>query len=217
MLTDILGRLSQFSLDLIEQFGYVGIAIVSFLENVFTPIPSEAVMPFAGVLVAQGKMDPIVVWLAAVVGGLAGSLVFYALGYWLGTERVYLFVDRWGKWFFISQKDLKKAEGWFNRFGQASVFVGRLIPQVRSFISIPAGMTRMPLLSFMMLTTIGSGIWLGFLVWIGYYFGHNYRVFLPIFDMIDILFVATVVILVLYFLYRKQDMIKTTLGRAYKK
>lgn len=217
MLTELLGTLSQFSLDLIERFGYLGIAVVSFLENVFTPIPSEAVMPFAGVLVAQGRMDPVAVWVAAVGGGLVGSLVFYALGYWLGTERVYLFVDRWGKWFFISRKDLQKAEGWFNRFGHASVFVGRLIPQVRSFISIPAGMTRMPLLPFMALTTIGSGIWLGFLVWIGYYFGHNYRVFMPIFDMIDILFVATVVILILFFLYRKQHTIKATLSKAYKK
>lgn len=212
MLSDLLAQLTTFSLNLIEQFGYVGIAIISFLENVFTPIPSEAVIPFAGVLVAQGKMNAIWVWVASMIGGVLGSLVFYYLGYLLGTERVYAFVAKWGKWFFIQSKDVDKSVQWFERFGNISVFLGRLIPQVRSFISIPAGITKMPLPSFIVLTTLGSGIWIGFLVWLGIFFGENFTIFEPFFDAIDIIFVLTVVIIAAYFLItrykQKGDSIK---------
>jgi membrane protein DedA with SNARE-associated domain len=204
MLTELLSLLSQYSLDLIERFGYIGIAVVSFLENVFTPIPSEVVIPFTGVLVAQGKMDPVLVWFAAVTGSIAGSMVFYGLGYWLGTNGLYLFVERWGKWLFISKKDIQKSERWFERFGNISVLIGRLIPQVRSFISIPAGITRMPFWTFVFLTGIGSGIWLAFLEWLGFYFGQNYTAFLPIFRVMDVIVVAVLVILLLYFIYRKK-------------
>jgi len=200
MISELLVYLTEFSLSLIERFGYVGIAIISFLENVFTPIPSEAVIPFAGVLVAQGKMNAIAVWISSMVGGVLGSLVFYYLGYWLGTERIYGFVAKWGKWLFIQTKDVDKSIRWFERFGNISVFLGRLIPQVRSFISIPAGITKMPLPSFIMLTTLGSGIWIGFLVWLGIFFGENFTIFEPFFDAIDVIFVVTVVIIAAYFL-----------------
>jgi len=210
MLSELLAQLTTFSLGLIEQFGYVGIAMISFLENVFTPIPSEAVIPFAGVLVAQGKMNAIWVWVSSMIGGLFGSFVFYYLGFMLGTERVYRFVDRWGKWFFIKRTDVDKSIAWFDRFGNISVFLGRLIPQVRSFISIPAGITKMSLPSFILLTTLGSGIWIGFLVWIGVFFGENFTVFEPFFDAIDIVFVITVVIVAAYFLITRYSMSRNT-------
>ena len=200
MITDILAYLTDYSLMLIEKFGYLGIAVISFLENVFTPIPSEAVIPFAGVLVAQGKMNAIAVWVSSMIGGILGSLVFYYLGYVLGLDRVYAFVRRWGKWFFLKTEDVDNSRKWFERFGEWSVFIGRLIPQVRSFISIPAGITRMNLPTFIVLTTLGSGIWIGFLEWIGIYFGENYHVFEPIFNAMDIVFVIVVVLGLAYFL-----------------
>ena len=209
MITEVLTWLTEFSLNLIDQFGYVGIAIISFLENVFTPIPSEAVLPFAGVLATQGRMNPLTAWVASMVGGVLGSLVFYYLGYWLGVARVYDFVGKYGKWVFLKVDDVTRSEKWFDRFGPASVLLGRLVPQVRSFISIPAGMTKMPLPQFLVLTTIGSGIWNGFLEWLGMYFGENYEVFLPIFRKIDIIFVLVVIALVGYFFWvrvvRKKD------------
>ncbi len=200
MISELLSQLTTFSLNLIEEFGYAGIAVISFLENVFTPIPSEAVIPFAGILVAQGKMDAIGVWIASTAGGLLGSLVFYYIGYVLGAERVYRFVARWGKWFFITKGDVDKSINWFNRFGGISVFFGRLIPQVRSFISIPAGITRMSPLSFALLTALGSGIWIGFLEWLGIFFGERFVLFEPFFKVIDVVFVLVVTIIAAYFL-----------------
>ncbi|MCA9390364.1 DedA family protein [candidate division WWE3 bacterium] len=201
MITELLSILSNYSLQLIDQFGYLGIAIVSFLENIFTPIPSEAVIPFAGVLVTQGKMNIFAVWASSMAGTLLGALVFYYLGHALGVERIYGLVDKWGKYFFIKQKDIQKSEDWFTRFGHVSVFLGRLIPQVRSLISIPAGITKMPLTSFLLLTTLGSGLWTAFLEWLGIYFGDNYTIFLPIFRKLDIIFIIVFVILLIYFLY----------------
>lgn len=209
MITAILEYLTTFSLDMIERFGYLGIAIISFLENVFTPIPSEAVIPFAGVLVTQGRMNAVAVWVASMVGGLLGSLVFYYFGYWLGIERMGAFVDKWGKYFFLRHDDVSKAQFWFERYGDKSVLIGRLIPQVRSFISIPAGMTKMPVGRFLFLTTVGSGIWIAFLEWLGIYLGENYTVFEPIFDAIDIVFVLVVLSLVGYFVFSRRKTAST--------
>lgn len=203
MITELLAILSNYSLDLIERFGYFGLALVSLLENIFTPIPSEAVIPFAGVLVAQGRMNLFGVWFSSMSGTLVGSVIFYYVGYWLGVDRLYPLVARWGKYFFITTQDIQKSQSWFNRFGTFSVLLGRLIPQVRSFISIPAGMTRMPLLQFVLFTTIGSGIWTAFLMWLGIYFGENYTVFLPIFRKLDIVFVLLVMLAVGYFVYTR--------------
>ena len=203
MITDLLTYLTELSLNIIDQFGYLGIAIISFLENVFTPIPSEAVLPFAGVLVTQGKMDPYAAWASSMVGGLLGSLVFYYFGYWLGVDRVYEFVGKYGKWFFLKIEDVTRSEKWFDRFGAPSVLIGRLVPQVRSFISIPAGMTKMPLPQFLFLTAVGSGIWNAFLEWLGIYFGENYETFLPILDKVDLIFVIVVFSLIAYFVWTR--------------
>lgn len=203
MITEFLAFLTNYSLNLIEKFGYLGLVIISFLENVFTPIPSEAVIPFAGVLVSQGRMDAVSVWAAVMLGGLLGSLVFYSLGYWLGMSRVHSFVQKWGKWLFLKIEDVQKSEQWFQRYGAVSVLIGRLIPQIRSFISIPAGITKMPLGQFLFLTAVGSGLWNVFLEWLGIYFGANYTVFLPIFRKLDAILVIVAFVIVLYFIFTR--------------
>lgn len=203
MFSQLLQTLAQFSLGLVSTFGYPGIVLVSFLENVFTPIPSEAVIPFAGVLVTQGRFNLISVVIVATLGSVLGSLVFYYLGYFLGTEKVRVLILRWGKYFFIREKDIDESEIWFEKYGVWAVLICRLIPQVRSFISIPAGFVKMPVWKFIFLTTLGTAVWLSFLVWLGVFFGQNFTRFLPYFQKVDIVFGFILLLIASYLIFRK--------------
>lgn len=203
MFSQLLQNLAQFSLGLVSSFGYRGIVLVSFLENVFTPIPSEAVMPFAGFLVTQGRFNLILVVIVATLGSVLGSLAFYYLGYFLGGKKVRDVILRWGKYFFIHEKDIDEAEKWLEKYGPAAVLICRVIPQVRSFISIPAGFVKMPLLKFISLTILGTMIWLSFLTGLGVFFGENYTRFLPYFQKVDLVFGLILLLVAFYLIFRK--------------
>lgn len=203
MVHRILEQLTQIGLDLIHRAGYIGVFLVSFLENVFTPVPSEAIIPLAGVLVAEGRFELISVIVSATLGSLAGAYVFYGVGYVMGTERIRGWIVRWGKYLFISEEDLDRAESWFRRYNTWAVLICRLVPLVRSFISIPAGYVKMPLLQFSLLTLIGTGVWSTILVYIGVIFGENYEMVLPYLDQLDVVVVVAIVALIAYWLYRK--------------
>lgn len=144
---------------IITFLGYPGIALVMMAENLFPPIPSELVMPFAGFLVAQGKFNLVGIIAAGTVGAVAGAVVLYYVGYWADEPVVRAFVRRWGKWFLLSEEDLDRAMEFFSKYGEPVIFFGRLIPIVRSLISLPAGMDKMPLGKFLLFTTLGSVIW----------------------------------------------------------
>ncbi len=139
--------------------GYPGIGFVMFSENIFPPIPSELVMPFAGFLIAEGQMDFTLSMVAGTLGALAGAVVLYYLGVWADERLIRNFVRRYGKFFLLSEADLDTALDYFERYGKAVVFFGRLIPIIRSLISVPAGMNRMPLGIFLAFTTIGTALW----------------------------------------------------------
>ena len=164
----MLGDLANWVQDVINQFGYFGVALLVVIENVFPPIPSEIVLPFAGFVAQQSadavkltQSDTTVVgmMIAATVGSVVGALILYFVSAAIGPERLRTFVERFGKWFGVKSTDLVRAEAWFDRRSNAAVLVGRCVPLIRSIVSIPAGFRRMKLTSFVALTAIGSAIW----------------------------------------------------------
>ena len=168
----MLGDLANWVQDVINQFGYFGVALLVVIENVFPPIPSEIVLPFAGFVAQQGasavnatagaaQSDTTVVgmMIAATVGSVVGALILYFVSAAIGPERLRGFVERFGKWFGVKSSDLVRAEAWFDRRSSAAVLVGRCVPLIRSIVSIPAGFRRMKLTSFVVLTAIGSAVW----------------------------------------------------------
>jgi membrane protein DedA with SNARE-associated domain len=158
-----------------ESLGYFGIALLMFLENLFPPIPSELIMPLAGFTVAQGKMSMPLAITAGVVGTLLGALPWYGGGWLLGKERLGQFLDRLPRWTGLGGEDITKSTKWFNRHGQKAVLLGRLVPGIRTLISIPAGIARMSPLPFLVYSTIGTLGWTALLTYSGYFLGANYK------------------------------------------
>lgn len=157
--------------NLMEVLGAPGVGIAILLENLFPPIPSEVVLPLAGFTVAQGSLNFVSVFIWSVLGSVIGAYVLYGIGAWLGADRLRKIAD----WMWLVEvSDVDKSLDWFDKYGKISVFFGRLIPGVRSLISIPAGIDRMNLFSFGVWTTLGSGIWNAILITLGYFLGDQY-------------------------------------------
>ena len=161
----MLGDLATWVQDVINQFGYFGVALLVVIENVFPPIPSEIVLPFAGFVAQQGsgaaQSDTSVIgmMIAATVGSVVGALILYYVSAAIGPDRLRAFVEKFGKWFGVKPADLVRAEAWFDRRSSLAVLVGRCVPLIRSIVSIPAGFRRMKLSSFVVLTALGSAVW----------------------------------------------------------
>lgn len=153
--------------DLMQSLGYPGIVLVIILENLFPPIPSEVILPFAGFLTTNGTFTITGVVAAATLGGILGTLPFYYLGRLFGRDRVYQLIGRYGRYARLTENDLRLAEDWFHRYGPWTVFFGRLVPIVRSLISIPAGVADMNLATFLGYTFIGTLSWNLVLVGVG--------------------------------------------------
>ncbi|WP_246737169.1 DedA family protein [Methylobacterium sp. DB0501] len=145
------------------------------LDNVFPPIPSELVMPLAGFVSARGQTSFVGVVISGTAGSLAGALIWYGVGRRLGHERLLRFAARHGRWLTLSPAEVERASAWFVRHGGGAVFLGRMIPGVRSLISVPAGVAGMPLVPFLAYSTMGSAIWTGLLATAGYRLGADYR------------------------------------------
>ncbi|MBW4489699.1 MAG: DedA family protein [Trichocoleus desertorum ATA4-8-CV12] len=158
-----------------NSLGYVGIGLLMFLENLFPPIPSELIMPLAGFTVFQGKMQFFYAVLAGVVGTVLGALPWYYAGKLLGEERLKALADRYGKWLSISSKDIDRADDWFDRYNAKAVFFCRLVPGVRTLISLPAGISGMPMVPFLIYSTLGTTLWVSLLTYAGYALGQNYH------------------------------------------
>ena len=154
--------------------GYVGIALLMFAENLFPPIPSELIMPLAGFTVAQGKMNFVLAVVAGLLGTMLGALPWYYAGKLLGEDRLKSLADQYGKWITVSSRDIDKADNWFDRHGSKAVFLGRLVPGIRTIISLPAGLSEMHLVPFLIYSTIGSALWIFGLTYAGYLLGDNY-------------------------------------------
>lgn len=158
----------------IATVGYAGVALLIALEVVFPPIPSEVILPLAGSLSASGRFNVVLVILSATVGSLMGASLLYAIGRWGGERRIGGWLDRYGKWILLSRDDLYKTRDWFSRHGNYAVLVARLVPGMRSYVSVPAGLASMPFGRFLAFSAVGSGIWNSILVLAGYYLGSHW-------------------------------------------
>lgn len=162
-------------IDTINSLGYVGIALLMALENIFPPIPSELIMPLGGFTVSQGKLEFLYVVIAGTVGSVLGATPWYFLGKYWGLKRSKKIADKYGKWLTITGEDVEKAKNWFDRRGYVATAIGRLVPGIRTYISIPAGISKMPLLPFFIYSTLGSAVWVFLLTYAGYILGENYE------------------------------------------
>ena len=193
-----------------DKLGLVGVALMMFLENVFPPIPSELIMPAAGFAAAIGELCLISVIIAGTIGSVLGALPLYYLGSRLDETRLIRLTERYGKYLLITPKDIISAQAWFDRHGKTVVFFGRMIPAIRSLISIPAGMARMSLLPFLMLTAMGSMIWSALLAYAGFVLGANYEKVGIYIESVSHYVVLLMVLIFSYLLYRR---IKTVWGK----
>lgn len=159
----------------VEQSGYFGIALLMLGENIFPPIPSEVIMPLAGFVAAQGNLNVLGVLLAGVAGALLGALPWYYAGKWFGVDRLKRFAATHGRLLTLTPQEIEYAHEWFNRHGRKAVLIGRLVPIVRTLISVPAGLTRMPLAQFLMYSAMGTAAWTGLLLGAGYVLESQYE------------------------------------------
>ncbi|CEG12368.1 Uncharacterized membrane protein YngC [groundwater metagenome] len=188
----------EFCVHFIEQTGYAGIIILMAMESTTFPIPSEAVMPFAGFLVYDGKLN----MLAAILAGAIGSVIGAVFSYYVGKFFGRIFILKYGRYVFISEKHLNVTENFFQKHGEKTVFIARFIPVVRHLISFPAGIARMDIKKFSLYTFVGSFIWCGILVYLGYILNQNWSMIEQYTSILDYVFILGVIILVIWF-YRK--------------
>jgi membrane protein DedA with SNARE-associated domain len=173
-LSAILDAVLIWAQSIISRTGYTGLVLVMFLENVFPPIPSEVILPLAGSLVLSGRFTLAGITLVGAAGSVAGALVFYGLGRLLGEDRIRGLLRRYGRWLLLGEEDFDKALAWFNRYGEKVIFFGRMVPIVRSLVSIPAGIARMAMGRFVLYTAIGTAFWSFILALAGYLLGHSW-------------------------------------------
>ncbi len=190
-------------LSIMEKLGYLGIAFLMFLDNIFPPIPSEIIMPSAGYTAAKGELTLI----GVIIAGSIGSLLAAALLYWIGRKipqhHLFTLVERYGKYLRISVADLEKSLAWFEKYGHRIVFFGRMIPAVRSLISIPAGMSKMPFVKFMIYSTFGTVIWTTFLAFLGYHFSENQALMSLIMQRVSYIILAVVILYIIWKVAKK--------------
>ncbi|MBV4416151.1 DedA family protein [Clostridium tyrobutyricum] len=180
--------MEQIILNVIEQFGYIGICLLIAVENIFPPIPSEVILTFGGFMTTFSSMNIWLVILVATIGSVIGALVLYAIGRFLSTERLEKLVQgKFGKVMHLKSEDIQKAEKWFGEHGNKAVFFCRFVPIVRSLISIPAGITKMKLSSFLILTISGTFIWNVVLVYLGRFAGNAWETIASYVDIYSII------------------------------
>jgi membrane protein DedA with SNARE-associated domain/uncharacterized membrane protein YkvA (DUF1232 family) len=182
----------------VSEGGYPGIVLMMFAENIFPPIPSELIMPLAGFVAAQGQLNPVLVVLAGTLGSVLGALPWYYAGLWLGEQRVCAFAARHGRWLTLGEKEIGQAIRWFERHGRMAVLIGRLVPTVRTLISLPAGMARMPLLPFLAYSSIGTLAWTAALAASGYLLESGYQRVAGYVDLVSKTIIGLIVVIYLW-------------------
>ena len=206
MILEFLSQITIFLLSIVSQFGYLGIFVGMAVESSFFPFPSEIILIPAGALVAKGEMSFILVFLAGLFGVLIGASFNYILALFLGRTSVDFLIQKYGKLFFISEKKLRKTDIYFKKHGEVTTFVGRLIPGIRQLISLPAGFARMNFSKFILFTALGAGIWNLILIYIGYFFGNNFELITKNLNIVILfLLVFSLIILLIYFLWKKKN------------
>ncbi|HEY9744914.1 MAG TPA: DedA family protein [Oculatellaceae cyanobacterium] len=200
----ILEMVMHFIHTVIVNMGYAGVALLMAIESANIPLPSEFIMPYAGYLVQQGKMNFHLAALAGAIGCVLGSIPSYWLGYYGG----HTFLLKHGKWLLLSEHDLITAEKWTAKYGDLAFFICRMLPVVRTFISLPAGILKARFWPFVIYTFIGSWIWSYGLVWVGVKFGENLEAFREIWHKFDYAVIGVLVLLGVWYIWRHVKHIK---------
>lgn len=196
---DIISNLANFVIQTISGTGYLGIFFLMVAESALIPIPSEIIMPFSGYLVSTGRLDPVLTILAGSIGNLVGSLIAYAIGVKLGRG----FISRYGKYVLLKKGHLDWTESYFNKYGDRSTFVSRLLPAIRTYISLPAGVARMDLKKFSAYTLAGSAIWCAMLTYVGIRMGQEWAAIRHYSDYVDGAVVAAIAVIVIIIVKKK--------------
>jgi len=194
--------ISQFLATYITQFievsGYTSVYVLMVMESMVFPVPSEAVMPFAGFVIAQGGFTFFGVIAVSTFGSITGSIASYYIGLYGGRR----FINRYGRYLLLNDEHLVTTENFFKNHGQKTIFISRFIPIVRHLISIPAGMSKMNLIKFSIYTIIGAGMWNGFLTWVGYKFKQNWDTVMKYSEILDIFVLGLIVCGLGFFIYK---------------
>jgi membrane protein DedA with SNARE-associated domain len=191
--------IAEWAADVLEAFGYAGLAFLMALESMVAPVPSEAVMPFAGFLVAQGSFTVFGAVIASSLGTLLGSW----LGYWMGAYGGYPAVERWGKYLLLNREHLDWTAAWFEQRGEMTILIARFIPVVRHFISIPAGVARMSPLRFTLYTLIGGTVWNSILLYLGVELRERWEIVQRYSHQVDIVIIVALVIVFAWWVWRR--------------
>jgi membrane protein DedA with SNARE-associated domain len=194
----IIGLVTTFIVVAISSLGYAGVALMMAIESACIPLPSEVIMPFAGFLAAQGRFSLWAVSLAGALGCVVGSVVAYAVGAWGGRA----FIEKYGKYILISRHDLELADSFFNKHGSAAIFFSRLMPVVRTFISLPAGIAKMNFTKFVVYTFLGSLPWCWALALIGKKLGDHWDSLSPYFHKFDFVIVMVIIVGAVWYIRR---------------
>tara|TARA_B100000212_G_scaffold259209_1_gene199181 strand:- start:141 stop:800 length:660 start_codon:yes stop_codon:yes gene_type:complete len=189
---------------------YLVICLAMFLENIIPPIPSEIIMPLGGFFVYQGTLNFYILVIFGLIGTVLGALPWYYLGKLLNEKKLSNFVENKGRFLGITSKDFNKSKLWFDKYGVSLVFWGRLIPGIRTLISVPAGIELMPLRKFLVWTTLGSLIWVILLTLSGYIFGENYKIIETYLDNFKIFIKPLLVIILIFFILKYLKNTKVT-------
>ncbi|HKT31166.1 MAG TPA: DedA family protein [Gammaproteobacteria bacterium] len=198
MIAKLVALVASFIVATISTLGYGGVVLLMAIESACIPLPSEIIMPFAGYLVFRGELQ---LWLVACAGGL-GCVLGSLVAYWIGARGGRPLVEKYGRYILVSHRDLDVADRWFQRHGDIIVFIGRLLPLVRTFIAFPAGVARMPLIKFIVYTFVGSFIWCWALAWIGLRLGEHWDTLGPWFHRFDTVIVVVVVLGFIWYAWR---------------
>lgn len=197
----MLSQLSTIIIHFVQSSGYVAIFILMMLESMFIPIPSEITMPFAGFLALQGHISLIGAIFVGAIANLVGSLIAYAIGFYLEESVVVTLIEKYGKYIFLRKHEYERAMHWFKKYGNSVVFFSRLLPAVRTFISLPAGLAEMNIYTFSLYTFLGSLIWSGVLTYIGFYLGKNWESIHGVFSKFQYVVIALIIIAIAYYIY----------------
>lgn len=209
MINQLIAFLTQLIIETISKTGYIGVFILMALESALIPIPSEVTMPFSGYLVTTGRFN---LWLVIFTGALAnsvGSVLAYLLGYWGQEHLVRKLIKNYGKYLLISEHEFNRSEKWFRKHGEKIVFFSRILPVVRTFISLPAGIAQMNFYKFSWLTFLGSLIWSVLLTYMGFILGKNWHSLETYYRKFEIIIFLSGVLIIIYYFWHKYKKIRS--------
>ena len=204
--------MQEWILNTMNSLGYLGIGLLMFAENLFPPIPSELIMPLAGFTASKGNMNFTLAVLAGVVGTIVGALPWYYAGKLVGEERLKHLADKYGKWITVSSQDIDKATRWFHRYGNKAVLFGRLVPGIRTLISLPAGLSEMPLVPFLIYSTLGTTAWVMLLTFLGFQLGERYELVEKYLDPVSKIVLVILIVAFIAWVVMKQRKAKQRRG-----